>query len=395
MANSSARLRVLVNALSARLGGGQTYLNSILRFVPDDLLLEIHVLASKDLHIPPVANVRRVDLNWPVENPFPRALWERIALKRLLRQIRADVLFCPGGVSAIVPPPACKSVTMFRNMVPFDMAQRRRYPLGYMRVRHALLRPLLLRSMKKADLVICISEFARRVIEKQCPELAPKTVVIPHGVSPEFRDCTIPRPKWLPTQNYFLYVSILDVYKAQVEVVRAYDLLRKRRPTSEKLLLVGPERSDYAGKVRDEIQRLGLAEHVLLPGPVPHNELPAVYRHALVNIFASECENCPNILLEALAAGRPVLSSDCPPMTEFGGPAAIYFDPRNPLELAEKLGNVLDDPSRLEVLAALAEQRSRLFDWRRTARLTWTAIHNVARPAAARAAAGLCVQASS
>jgi len=102
--------------------------------------------------------------------------------------------------------------------------------------------------------------------------------------------------------------------------------------------------------------------------------MPAVYQHALLNIFASQCENCPNILLEALAAGRPVVVSNRPPMPEFAGDAAVYFDPQSPNELADVLASVLDDSAAMADLSAKAEKRAFLYDWKSTAMATWKAI---------------------
>ena len=267
---------------------------------------------------------------------------------------------------------------MFRNMIPFSPQQRRRYGLGYMRLRNWLLERAITRSMAKADCVIFISEFARRVVEKRVPRLPGKTVIIPHGVNPVFRNNHEPRPYWLPTEKYILYVSILDVYKAQLEVVRAFALLKARRSTTEKLILAGPDRSRYARAVQDEIERLGLRNDVLLTGPVAHDALPSLYRNALINIFASECENCPNIMLEALASGRPLLASCREPMPEFGGDAAVYFDPSSPQELAEKLQSIIDDPVRMAELSGKALERSLLYDGSRAAQRTWELIQDCA-----------------
>jgi len=346
--------------------------------MPKDASTDVFVLALDSLQIPTDPRIRKVDQNWPVENPFVRTIWERIYVRKLVQELKANVLFSPGGIVSAVLPLGCKCVTMFQNMIPFDSVQRRKYPLGYMRVRHWLLKREMLRSMAKADLVICGSEFARQVLENDAPNLSGKTIVIPNGVEPSFRSNRVSRPKWLPTKGYILYVSFLGVYKAQLEVVRAYALLKRRRPTSEKLILAGPECSYYAQKVRDEIDRLNLRDDVLLIGSVPHDNLPFFYQNALINIFASECENCPNILLEALASGRPLLASNRPPMPELAGDGAIYFDPSSPQELTDKLISIIDDPVRLLELSVKARERSQLYDGARTARITWDVIGELA-----------------
>lgn len=373
------RICVFINALSARRGGGQTYLVNLLRFMPPELgNIELFILAPRSLNtLLPSIKYTPVETKWFLENPFIRAFWERFILSRLLRRIGADILFCPGGVITTIPPNGCKTVTMFRNMIPFDSQVRKKYRFGYMRIRNWILKKLMLRSMIRADLLIFISQFAKSVIENLSKQSIKNAVVIPHGINPHFRapsDNRLPRPGWLPKEGYFLYVSIFDVYKAQVEVVEAFALLKHRRKTREKLILAGPENRIYAKRLRKRIRDLNLEDDVILPGPISYSALPAVYHHATLNIFASECENCPNILLEALAAGRPLLSSDRPPMPEFGGDAVVYFDPAHPEQLASTILGIIDDPLKMHALAEKARIRSIEFQWDEVARKTWQAI---------------------
>lgn len=371
-------MRLLIDALSARQGGGQTYLYNLLSAFPESADDEIFILVPPSFRFPVErSNLHRVEPGWNGENPFARAVWERFALPRLIRELRADVLFCPGGIIPTRAPEGCCTVTMFRNMIPFDLVQRARYPLGYTRLRNFLLERLLLRSMLAADLVIFISGYAREVIEARAPGRIRRFAVIPHGVAARFRadGPVAARPAWLPSGDYLLYVSSLDKYKAQLQVVQAYARLCARRPTPEKLVLAGPvNNAGYAKALRREIARLGLEREVMLAGPIPYAELPAVYRHARLQIFASESENCPNILLEAMASGRPVLSSRLPPMPEFGGDAVEYFDPRDPENLAAHLHALLDSPERMAALAEAGQHRVLAYDWNETARRTREAL---------------------
>lgn len=375
--------RVLIDALSARQGGGQTYIINLLQALPAEAGLEVLVAAPTSLPLPDARpEIRRLEVHWPVTNPLLRGIWQRWILRRVLRRMKADVLFVPGGVVLTRVPPGCRLVTMFRNMIPFDMAQRARYPLGYQRLRNWILAPAMLQSMVRSNLVIFLSEYARQVVEALVPGRIHAGVVIPHGVNEAFRGipgAPLPRPSWLPAGPYLLYVSTLDFYKAQLEVVRGFALVRQRRNGPERLVLIGPENPRYGRLVRDEIARLGLEDQVIVAGNVPYRELPAVYQNAVINLFASESENCPNILLEALASGRPVLSSCMPPMPEFGGDAALYFDPRSPEALAKCVLSVLDDPRLLAELSVRATARALRYRWSESGRRTWEAIAAVAR----------------
>lgn len=371
-------MRVLINALSARQGGGQTYLINLLKLLPSGCDIEVFILAPQSLKVPD--GITRLHTNFPLENPFLRTLWERFWLPILLRKIRADVFFCPGGVVSTEAPRGCKTVTMFRNMLPFDLKQRKKYPLGYDRLRNWILNKIMLRSMLRADLVIFISKYAQGVIENIAQGSLKKSVVIPHGINPHFRlhsGENLTCPSWLPPEGYLLYVSTLDVYKSQIEVVQAYSILRNKRLTKEKLLIVGAENAWYGKKVREEIAKFGLDNEVIVVGSVPYSQLPAIYHHAVINIYASETENCPNILLEALAAGRPIVASKREPMPEFAGDAVVYFDPSSPLDIADAILSVIDDPVRREQLSQRAYEHSKLYDWQRSAQLTWSAIEQI------------------
>jgi len=369
-------MKIIINALSARRGGGQTYLINLLQNMNGFNGGKVFVLAPDSLQIPYHPKIEKIRVNWPTENPLFRAFWERYCLPGLLKKLHANILFCPGGLINTPVSKNYKTVTMFRNMIPFDRVQRAKYPYGLMRIRNWILERIMLKSMLKADLVIFISDFARQMINERTGFKLKNTITIPHGINKIFKiseEKKTNRPKWLP-EEYLLYVSIFDVYKNQLEIVQGYHLLHQLRKTQEKLILAGHNTSRYGEKVRREINKLNLANEVILAGNIPYNKLADIYYHAKLNIFASECENCPNILLEALGAGRPLVVSNREPMPEFGGDSVIYFDPSSPNDFADKIVSVIDDPLKIEELSKKAKERSHLYNWRKTSNQTWKAI---------------------
>jgi glycosyltransferase involved in cell wall biosynthesis len=181
----------------------------------------------------------------------------------------------------------------------------------------------------------------------------------------------MPRPPGAPAGEYLLYVSRFDIYKHHREVVQAFAALPASRRDSLRLVFLGETNLPEAAPVAELVHRLGLDDRVLMPGAVPYSSLPAWYQHASLIIFASSCENCPNILLEAMGAGRPVLSSDVMPMPEFGGPDLVYFSPTEPKSLTDALRSILESPESAERVATAAAERSWRFEWSRTAVETW------------------------
>lgn len=374
---SIADMKIVINSLSARLGGGQTYLRNLLAYLPErpDLFVVVYSPASLSLPCDPRIHIRKV--GWFAENPLLRSLWERFILPRVLAREQADVLFCPGGVIMTKAPSGCRTVTMFRNMIPFDPEVLGRIPIGLQKIRNLLLRRIMLRSMEGADLTIFISNYARGIIESQV--VIRNAVTIPHGIGDSFRtyERILDKPAWLPTGEYILYVSRFDVYKHQFEVASAFASLPENLSHRYKLLMVGEIDESLSRQVSDLAKNSGLEDQILIIGPVEYTNLPAAYHHATVNLFASSCENCPNILLEALGAGRPVLASEVMPMPEFGADAVEYFSPTDPRTIADAMVRVLQDESLRSALGAAAARRSNDFNWASTSRETWAHIYRL------------------
>jgi glycosyltransferase involved in cell wall biosynthesis len=366
-------MNVVINALSARWGGGQAYLLNLLKYAdlfPD---MKFYLLGSS---LPENGSVR-VEVIKPGFDPTNivlRTLWEKYYLPKLLKELRADILFCPGGTLNTTPPPGCATAVTFQNMLIFDADNRQKYPPGYMRVRLAMLERLSKSSFEKADIVIFISEYAKQVVDRKVPHRKGRSIVIIHGLDDKFRTCpnkNISRPDFLPEGDYLLYVSPIDVFKAQVEVVQAYHLLCQKRQTREKLILLGPDHTAYATRVSEEIERLGLKDRVIMTGTVPYADMPAVYHYSKAHIFASMCENCPNVVIESLGSGRPLFLSDRAPMPELAGDAAVYFDPEKPQELAGVLLKHLDDEQWIVQMGRKAHERSLCYSWQVTAKKTF------------------------
>lgn len=371
-------MKILINALSAKQGGGQTYLINLLEHLPGNDDFQLLVYAPESLKLPQHAKIKRCSTRWPTTNPIARSFWEKLVLPWILDQESVNLLFCPGGTINTKPPRGCKTVTMFRNMMPFDMEVRKRLPMGLQRVRNWLLERIMLKSMASADLTIFISDYARQVIERRIT--LKQAVTIPHGINPAFRTYgkQLVRPAVAPNDEYILYVSKFDVYKHHYEVVSAYASLGEKFKRQYKLLLAGECDNAEAKRVIGLIDQLGVRDQVCILGPIVYHELPALYHHASLVLFASSCENCPNILLEALGAGRPVLSSNVMPMPEFGGAGAGYFSPYDAEDIARKITAVLSDPKLSSEMAAAAAIRSREFNWAASAKETWKRIFALA-----------------
>lgn len=368
-------MNVAINAYSAKSGGGKTYLYNLLRHVPEDAGL-IYLFCHDDLDVGSSSKIIKVKVRFPVYNPIMRWVWERFVFPKWLTRLNIGILFVPGGVVSSKAPGGCRVVTMFRNMLPFDDDAIRSSQSLFLRAKNWKLKRMMLGSMASADLVIFISDFARRIIEKKIK--VKSKVVISHGISEAFLTAggKFMSPELPFEGKYILYVSRLDFYKRHLELVKAYEALPLAVRDDFKLLLVGEITGSSGKTVVEYVEKNGLKESVYLFGEYPYQKLPALYAGAELFVFVSSCENCPNILLEAMGSGVPTVCSDVEPMPEFGGEAMMYASPDNVKDLSSKIYLALSDESIRKELREKTIARSKLFTWTVTAERTWKAILN-------------------
>ena len=364
---------IYISALSARRGGGVTYIKNLILYSDASIRCRVTLIASRELaDFAKMHGVRAVAPNWPTENILLRLIWEFFVLPKVLSKAAPQAVFFPGGLIPVRAFGAWKTVTMFRNMIPFDPIQKTKWPLGFMRLRNWLLKSLMCRSMKRADGVIFISNFAKSVIIDQYKLPVKKDTIIYHGVSKDFKCSADTRPLSKFESQYFVYPSIIDVYKSQMEIVSAYRLLiDKVGLECPPLYLVGEPYGKYAAEVQQAIKFNHLQNKVFLIGPLGYEEMPSLYHNSFCLIYASQSENCPNILLEGMASGCSIACSNYEPMPEFAGDSVLYFDPNNPIDIANKLYLLINNDALRATLAIKAKKQSSRFDWNITFENTW------------------------
>jgi glycosyltransferase involved in cell wall biosynthesis len=174
-----------------------------------------------------------------------------------------------------------------------------------------------------------------------------------------------------------LYVSIVDVYKHQWHVAEAVARLR-REGVPIAIEFVGDSYPKAGRRLRSALQRLD-PQHAFLTvrEAADHAALPQRYHTADLFVFASSCENLPNILLEAMAAGLPIATSSGGPMPEILGESGLYFDPLKPESIAKALRRLADDADLRGRLAAGAYARAGQFSWEQCAQSTFRFLASV------------------
>ena len=297
-----------------------------------------------------------------------RLWWQRSALATAAAGRGVDVLFLPGGSYGGRFHPF---VTMSRSLLPFQAEERRRYGLSAMHLKMLLLRAGQASTFRRADGVIFLNDYARGVVLASTGPLAGRTAIVPHGVTDAFR--LAPRRQhpagYFSTERPFrlLYVSNVEPYKHQWHVVDAVATLR-RQGVPIALALVGHSYPLARPRLDAALAAADADGHFIrYTGPSSHGELVRLYHDADAFVFASSCENMPNILLEAMAAGLPIACADRGPMPGVLGDGGLYFDPERPATIAAAIKSLFDDDALRTTLAERAHVRAAAFSWTRCA----------------------------
>jgi glycosyltransferase involved in cell wall biosynthesis len=249
-----------------------------------------------------------------------------------------------------------------------------------------LLRILQRRSFRRADGIIFLSEFAREMVAAEIgrqPDSATGFgTMIPHGVTEEFRsvrDSSEIRTLSNDDEISLLYVSSFDVYKNQETVLSAVNKVRDDG-WNIKVRFVGPK-NDYAfgefSKQRSKLDPKGDWSSVVFE--VSQRALREYYRESDFFVYASTCENLPNILLEAMAARIPILCSDARPMSDILGRGGRYFVPRDASSLSEAIVGAIASPQETKNAVQIAYERVSEYDWDICAQTTLSYLSECAR----------------
>lgn len=381
-------MRLGIDASNIRDGGGLTHLRELLHAAEpqEHGITKVSVWAGaktlRQLAPKPWLELLHEPL---LDQSLPaRVYWQKVKLPRLAQQ-HCDCLFAPGG--------SCDGnfhpvITESQNLLPFEPAELARYGFSAMAAKFTLLRFKQARSFRQADGMIFLSEYARSLITRDV-QLKGSARIIPHGIN----ECFRARPRQQkPSSAYspgrpfkLLYVSRVEPYKHQWQVVAAVAQLKKAGlPIS--LELIGPVTHPASAKrLRQAIYRVDPCESFIrYRAEIPYAELPGYYRHADSFVFASSCENLPNILLEAMAAGLPCACASRGPMPEVLRDAGIYFNPEQPAEIAAAIAALLNDHSLREQCAWRAYQYAQAYSWERCASETFSHLATTAQQAADR-----------
>lgn len=236
-------------------------------------------------------------------------------------------------------------------------------------------RATLAPALRRSAAVLCISEATETGLVARFPHVRSRTVVAPLGVAPALEADDEAAGAELPAAGFVLAVGTLEPRKNLPRLVAAYRSLPGELQAAHPLAVVGKLGWD-TGETVVALDSLG--DRCLRLGYVSDAQLAELYRRCAAFCFPSLGEGFGLPVLEAMAAGAPVVTSDCSSLPEVGGDAVEYADPTSVASIAAALERVLRSPQRRAELKTLGRERARGFTWDRTAAITLETLARVA-----------------
>ncbi len=322
------------------------------------------------------------DKDWLVKHSVPatnssiiiQILWQYFTLPRIAKRIGINILFNTDAGSVC---PFRPSVSLSQDMLSFEPGEMQRFSwLSISRFRLELLRIVQLWTLSKSVSNIFLSKHAANVI--QANRKMPKSSIIHHGIDEAFLNIFLPRDSWPIFEPIkCLYVSNTALYKHQWNVVAGIAKLRLQSGLDIKLRLVGGGQGPALKKLIQFINKYDPESNfVIFEQFLKKQDIAKRLGEAQIFVYASSCENLPITLLEAMAAGLPIASSDRGPMPEILGESAVYFDPENPDSIKDAVYKIiLNNDLRVRIQAEVKKLANQ-FTWKRCADLTWQFIAN-------------------
>jgi glycosyltransferase involved in cell wall biosynthesis len=278
----------------------------------------------------------------------------------LLRRIGANLYFCVFTSPNFYDP----SVPVVSTV--YDL-QYKRYPLFfsprelYYRDQH------FMHTARVAARLVCISEYVRQTVVRQVED---PTRVLTSYIrlwkrieKPDARAAREVRGRLkLTAGDYLFYPANFWPHKNHAMLLTAFALYRSRHPESRmKLVFTGAPVGRMAYLQERAAGRLGLSEHVVFAGFLPDEEFAGLLEGCRAVIFPSLYEGFGMPVMEAMAFGKPVACGNVTSLPEVADGAALLFDPRRPMEIAEAIQRIAHDDELVERLTAEGFRRVREF----------------------------------
>ena len=321
----------------------------------------IFVKPGEDRCVESTTNVHVVELPCP---SYP--LWEQWALPRAAKRYGVELLHCTSNTAPIwcdIP-----LVLTLHDIIFLEPRDKQNHSL-YQNMGWLYRRLVVPRILNRCRRIITVSNFEMENIIRKLQIPRERMAMIYNGYNEWFRPVEDEEgvyKKYIEKEGYFFFLGNTDPKKNTERTLVAYSKYLKQSGVKRQLLMADLD-SEYLNGI---IQRNGIEnirEHIVMPGYIVNSDLPYIYHNAFAFLYTSLRESFGIPLLEGMACGVPVITSNTSSMPEIGGPEAILVNPESSDEIADMMLRLETDDGFYERQRGVGLERAKLFSWKKTA----------------------------
>ncbi|MCL2763283.1 MAG: glycosyltransferase family 4 protein [Treponema sp.] len=312
-----------------------------------------------------------------VQGRTANALWHLHKYSDFAKDRSYRACFFPAAHKQSPYKSPCPTVGVVHDMAAYWGTMRTREHLG------AVLRVVLPNLLRRLDRIIAVSEWVKQELIHLVRVKESRIEVVPNGID---HSAFYPRPHSEEEEElliqpfsfrrpYILCVSRLDhPVKNHIRLVKAFGIFKERTGFPHRLVLAGGD-SNNAAKVKAAVARSAWRSDIFVTGHFPTKGLPELYSGADFVVFPSMYEGFGMGVLEAMASGIPTACARAASLPETADHAALYFEPLEPEDMADRMVTLASDRELHKKLSQLGIERAQAFSWDRCAQRTLAIIH--------------------
>lgn len=321
----------------------------------------VFVKAGEDHCVESSKNVHVIELNCPT---YP--LWEQWALPRAAKKYGVEILHCTSNTAPIwcdIP-----LILTLHDIIFLEPRDKQNHSL-YQNMGWLYRRLNVPRILDKCRRIITVSNFEMENIISKLNIPRERMAMIYNGYNEWFKpveDKDEIYKNYIPEQGYFFFLGNTDPKKNTERTLVAYSKYLTKSSIKRKLLMADLD-SEYLNGIIERNHIENIRENMVMPGYIVNSDLPYIYHGAFAFLYTSLRESFGIPLLEAMACGTPVITSNTSSMPEIGGKDAILVNPENCDEITDMMLRLETDYEFYEQQKVIGLERAKLFSWRKTA----------------------------
>ncbi|MEE9260882.1 MAG: glycosyltransferase family 1 protein [Candidatus Scalindua sediminis] len=351
-------MNILIPALAIKKSGGTTrllrnFLSAIGRIDKENKYI---VCVNKDYKLN-IEDEKIKVLSFDIKSNLHRFYWDQFEMRKLVKELKIDLILSLLNFGCINP--SVKQLNFQAGPTPFCQNYVRTLRLKG-KIDTSIRRKLLHMTMKASEVIITPSKAMRDMIRDFYSDIKEsKFKVIHHAFDKERFLNSNPLPSDVekrliniePDTIKILYVSHLIPYKGYDVIIKAAKRLREWKTRFK--FIVTMDRVDWPegyDLYLSMIEKFGLSKNLLILNRVPEDAVANLYKQCDIFMFPSLCESFGFPMVEAMGSGLPIVAAGTPVNKEICGKGALYYDPLDAEEAAQKVRLLIEDNAVAEKL---------------------------------------------